>query len=148
LTENRQEEDVDAPGADLTPGDLGELEDAPGVDPAVIPQAVGMRMTFSGPLPPPDLLAGYNAALPDGADRIVRLAEEQAAHRRRLEARGQVLLFSFAVLALVGGIVLIALGKSAEGLIPLISAIAGLGGLFAYREYVTRRITNEVEPTD
>lgn len=107
-----------------------------------------MRMTFSGPLPPPDLLAGYNAALPDGAARIVRLAEEQAAHRRRLEARGQVLLFSFAVLALVGGVVLIALGKSAEGLIPLISAIAGLGGLFAYREYVTRRITKEVEATD
>lgn len=43
------------------------------------------------------------------------------------------------MVALIGGIVLIALGNSAEGLVPLIAAIAGLGGLFVYREFRAER---------
>lgn len=42
-----------------------------------------------------------------------------------MEARGQILLF-----ALVGGIVLIAIGQNAAGLVPVIAAIGGLGSLF------------------
>jgi hypothetical protein len=51
-----------------------------------------------------------------------------------MESRGQIFTFALAIVALVGGIVLIALGNSVEGLVPLIPAIAGLGGLFIYRE--------------
>jgi uncharacterized membrane protein len=144
LTDDQQ--DAAAGSGEVAPADLAGLAEESGVDPAVMQQAaLQMRLTFSGPLPPPDVLAGYNDAVPNGADRIVKLAEEQAAHRRHLESRGQLLLFAFAVIALVGGIVLIALGESAGGLVPVIGAIGGLGGLFVYREYVTRRTTREVE---
>jgi len=98
-----------------------------------------VRVEFSGPLPHPQLLAQYNEAVPNGADRIVKLTENQAAHRQSIESRAQIFTFAIAMVALVGGIVLIALGDSAEGLVPLIAAIAGLGGLFVYREIQTHR---------
>ncbi len=41
--------------------------------------------TFSGPLPPPDILLRYNEAAPNAADRILRMAEEQAHHRQKME---------------------------------------------------------------
>lgn len=41
----------------------------------------------SGPLPPPDVLAAYNNALPNGAERIVAMAERQQQHRMGLENR-------------------------------------------------------------
>jgi uncharacterized membrane protein len=144
LTEGQQ--DADAGSGEVAPPDLESLAEESGIDLAVMQQAaLRMRLTFSGPLPPPDVLARYNEALPNGADRIVKLAEEQAAHRRRMESRGQLLLFAFALVALVGGIVLIALGESAVGLVPIIGAIGGLGGLFAYREYVTHRAARQLE---
>lgn len=98
-----------------------------------------LRVEFSGPLPHPQLLAQYNEAVPNGADRIVKLTENQAEHRQAIESRGQLFTFALAVIALVGGIVLIALGDSAEGLVPVIAAIAGLGGLFVYREIRTHQ---------
>jgi uncharacterized membrane protein len=144
LTE--EQHDPDAGRGEIAPTDAEGLAEASGVDPAVIEQvALQMRLTFSGPLPPPEVLASYNEAVPNGADRIVKLTEDQAAHRRRLESRGQLLLFAFAVVALVGGIVLIAVGESASGLVPIIGSIGGLGGLFVYREYATRRTARQIE---
>lgn len=104
-----------------------------------------VQFEFSGPLPPPDVLAHYNDALPGGADRVLRFAERQSGHRQRLENRGQIFLFIFATVALVGGVVLIAVGQSAEGLIPLLSAIGGLGGLFVYREVLGHRLGKALE---
>jgi len=36
--------------------------------------------TFSGPLPPPEILAKYNSVLSDAAERIISMAENQATH--------------------------------------------------------------------
>lgn len=41
--------------------------------------------TFAGPVPPPDLLGNYEAICPGSADRIFRMAEAQAEHRREME---------------------------------------------------------------
>lgn len=41
--------------------------------------------SFSGPLPPPEVLAHYSDCIPDGADRILRMAEAQQQHRMSLE---------------------------------------------------------------
>ena len=41
---------------------------------------------FSGPLPPPESLEGYERVLPGSADRILAMAEEQASHRISMEA--------------------------------------------------------------
>lgn len=39
----------------------------------------------SGPLPAPEILAAYGEVLPDLPERIIRLAETEAEHRRGLE---------------------------------------------------------------
>jgi uncharacterized membrane protein len=48
-------------------------------------QIRAMGTHFSGPLPPPEILAKYNDALPNGAERIVAMAEGQMKHRQALE---------------------------------------------------------------
>lgn len=107
------------------------------------------RSEFSGPLPPPAMLARYNEALPDGADRIVKMAEQQSMHRQRIESRGQIFGFTLAMTAIVGGIVLISVGRSTEGLVPLVSAIAGLTAIFIYGETRARKARQlEIEPPD
>lgn len=42
-------------------------------------------MAFAGPLPHPEILARYEEVLPGAADRIISMAEKQAAHRMHLE---------------------------------------------------------------
>ena len=48
--------------------------------------ALEMRsQSFSGPLPPPELLGRYKSMCPGSADRIITLAEREAEHRRSIE---------------------------------------------------------------
>lgn len=42
---------------------------------------------FSGPLPPPEVLIGYNEAFQGAAERIVAMAESQLKHRQGLETK-------------------------------------------------------------
>jgi len=66
--------------------------------------------SFSGPLPPPSILSGYNDVLENGAERLMKMAENQSTHRMKLEkhAIGEELkqskigqIFGF-ILAMVG----------------------------------------------
>jgi uncharacterized membrane protein len=43
--------------------------------------------TWSGPLPPPETLEKYEQITAGLADRLVRMAENQSAHRQKLEKR-------------------------------------------------------------
>ena len=43
--------------------------------------------TFSGPLPPPSLLQGYENIQPGFAERIVKMAEEESSHRKEQEQK-------------------------------------------------------------
>lgn len=91
------------------------------------------RSEFVGPLPPPDVLERYNKIQNGFADRIIRMAEEEGAHRRSLEEvklkadiaaregaiaidrmtiggtlhiqrRGQMFAFAIGVTAIIGGV--------------------------------------------
>ncbi|MEO7142948.1 MAG: DUF2335 domain-containing protein [Bryobacteraceae bacterium] len=44
-----------------------------------------MAASFAGPLPPPSILASYDAVCPGSAERILAMAERQSAHRQELE---------------------------------------------------------------
>jgi uncharacterized membrane protein len=99
---------MEGSGQHLTPGEEKAPADAEVVDGQVADeptrdQLVGIlarfQSEFSGPLPPPGMLARYNDALPDGADRIVKMAEDQSSHRRRMESRGQIFAFVLALVA-------------------------------------------------
>ncbi len=47
--------------------------------------SVHTESSFKGPLPPPSILGDYNNIIKDGAERIMRMAEIQSAHRIELE---------------------------------------------------------------
>ncbi len=42
---------------------------------------------YSGPIPPPAMLEQYDKIVPGAAERLLRMAEEQSAHRRSLEKK-------------------------------------------------------------
>lgn len=52
---------------------------------AVIQQYI--EMAYSGPLPPAQELAAYDRVIPNGADRIMGLAEREQAHRHKHDDR-------------------------------------------------------------
>ncbi len=89
------------------------------------------------------MLAKYNECVPNGAERILALAENQAKHRQglegavvhgniRSETRGQVFAFILGLLTIGGGFWLIANGKDAYGIAAIITAFATLAGVFIY----------------
>ena len=104
---------------------------------------VSRQYSFSGPLPPPEVLEKYNQALPGAAERILAMAEQQSRHRQTIETTvinsnafvqkvGPFLGFIVAMTAVVGGIVLILKGKDGYGLASIIAPLAGLAGVFIY----------------
>jgi uncharacterized membrane protein len=105
---------------------------------------------FSGPLPPPHLLEKYNEIIPNGAERIMAMAEKQSAHREHLEAhvingnvasqtRGSYFSFIISLVAIVGGFILIEQGKSATGLAAIITSLASLVGVFVYSKHEQKK---------
>lgn len=98
---------------------------------------------FSGPLPPPDLLIAYENVHPGLADRIVKMAEQQAIHRQGLEThmirhdtgRSKQGLYAgvwLATLLMVLSSVLILQGQSLQGSIFAGGTALTLVGTFLY----------------
>lgn len=106
------------------------------------------EISFSGPLPPPDMLAEYEAAFPGCADRVVKMAEkqlemaeDQEKHRHKMESMvvaaninqsmwGLRLGFALAVIIVVGAMILSAMSKEVIGVVGIVSVTGGLAGLF------------------
>lgn len=95
---------------------------------------VTMHKTHIGPLPDPETLNGYSVIIPDGADRIMKMAEKQSDHRMRMEDKvisGQMLQSNLGqILAFLIG--LSALGSATYCIISgfeLAGGILGIGGL-------------------
>ncbi len=101
------------------------------------------RQEYSGPLPPPQALEQYNNIIPNGAERIMVMAEKQSEHRRTLEAkvlntdsRNSLLGIIFALIlglstVIVGGIV-IHTGQAWSGTILGSAGLVGLVSVFIY----------------
>lgn len=98
---------------------------------------------FSGPLPPPSILAAYSDIIPDGANRVMVMAEEQSKHRRWLESYtlqsesrranaglGAGVVVSLAFLA--ASVFLIATGHEISGAVLGTVDIVSLAGVFVY----------------
>ncbi len=54
--------------------------------PFIYREQIAQQHTTSGPLPHPDILQKYELAMPGLADRIVKMAENESEHRRKVEA--------------------------------------------------------------
>lgn len=111
---------------------------------------------FAGPLPPPALLAEYDKVVPTAAERIIRMAEEQGAHRRSMEQqviaheitlarRGQISGFTLALIGLIGGFALLAAGKDGYGIAAVITSLATLAGVLVFGRFRREREVREKE---
>jgi uncharacterized membrane protein len=88
------------------------------------------QATFSGPMPPPALLEGYELLIPGAAERILLLAEIDAKHQQTMELaalnaavnevrRGQVFGFTIGLTALAAAMLALYLGS------PTVAGIIG-----------------------
>jgi len=60
-------------------------------------QVATVQASFSGPLPPPEMLRAYNEAEPGLASRIIQMAETEAQHRREIERQESAAAIQIAV---------------------------------------------------
>ena len=92
---------------------------------------------FSGPLPHPSLLEHYNKVIPNAAERILRMAEQEGEHRHYIEKKlvdaqasqlklGSIFAFVLGMTTVVGGLVLLYLGKEIGGLGSLVAGLAAI----------------------
>ena len=126
---------------------------------SVAPEDKQTQMTVSatevwaGPIPPPEALQKYEDIVPGAANRILKMAEGQTAHRIQIEktvVRGDSwrsflgLIFGFIVsmTGLLGGIYIIDNGHDWAGGVLVGLDLVGLAGCFVYGSR-SRRVERE-----
>lgn len=105
-----------------------------------------------GPIPSPEVLQEYDKICPGAADRIISMAENQSAHRQKLESQvvnsqitnsrwGIILAFCIGTITIIAGAVTAIMSSS-----PWAGSIlggAGVGGLVGTFIYGTNSNKNE-----
>jgi len=116
--------------------------------------AVETTLSVSGPIPTPDIIAGYEKVLAGSADRIIKMAEKEQAHRHlcqlrqqsnlaRLTLIGQIFAFLMGISGVGGGIYLVRNDKSIAGFGVFFASLAALVGLFFFNQSRPRKTTTE-----
>lgn len=93
--------------------------------------------SYQGPVPPPDLIAAYEEAIPNGGQQVLGLANTEQAHRHRLEERQleaaisaqrlvHVLTFLLTLVIILGGFYLVEHNKEIGGYITIAVAASGI----------------------
>ena len=104
---------------------------------------IQQHSSFSGPLPPPEVLKKFDEVVPGSAERIIKLAEGQFAHRTELERKviasdisssklGQILGFVIAIVGLVCSVIISIYGNQIAGTILGVGTLASLVSVFMY----------------
>lgn len=134
----------------LPPEVMQDIEEAEPHDREMLLSFAVKHIQYEGPIPPGYMLREYEDVLPGAADRIFRMAEQQASHRQELEkkvveskSRAEILGVVFAgiiVLAVaIGGIFLIYTGHGIAGFSALITGLGGVAVTFVYGTRSERR---------
>lgn len=104
---------------------------------------MGVQYSYSGPLPPPEVLERFDRIVPGGAERIFKQFETQSAHRQKIESKvvasnafvqifGAISAFLLGLLAIGGGLYLVHEGRSIVGFGAFFMALASLVGVYVY----------------
>ena len=131
----------------------GEASDLP-VEPPETPRGeLELHASFSGPLPPPAILEGYNRLVPKGAERLFAWAEEEGRHQRELQEtaqaaqiedlrevrkerrRGQRFGFAIALAGIAAGVGLALAGHPTPASVLLGSTLLGMVVVFVVGHY-------------
>ena len=111
--------------------------------PGKIISASYSQVSYSGPIPPPELLAGYDAIDPGRAGKILQLAEDQSRHRMGIEWRvinsdifrswaGMACGMIFGLSILAAGTWLVYLGHDTAGATIITGTLVTGAGVFVY----------------
>lgn len=98
-------------------------------------------ITYSGAVPPPEMLREFDKIIPNGADRFMKMAEEQSAHRRKIEQKivesnvknenlGLVFAFFISIIGLISAAILAYKGNNVGAGVFAIPALGGLVNSF------------------
>jgi len=108
-------------------------------------------------MPPPELIAEYEAILPGAAEFFFQTLERQSLHRRSLEVKvveanithekvGMWLAFALALAMMFCGTFLIFEDKNPQGLAMIGGTLAALCGVFVYTRRQERKELREKDP--
>ncbi len=100
-----------------------------------------VQKSHSGPLPDAETLENYARIIPNGAERVMAMAEKEQSFRHELTTKvskrqlnqifsGQLFGFIIVILGIGGGILLAYSGKETSGLATIISSMVLLAGAF------------------
>jgi uncharacterized membrane protein len=120
-------------------------------------QASQMLVVRQGPLPDPEDLARYNEIIPNGADRIMKMAEEQSKHRISIETtvidsqqiqskRGQIYGLIIAIFGISAGALLGMYGHEVIGSVIGGTTVVSLAIAFITGRRVQQRELQEKRP--
>lgn len=118
-----------------------------------------IQSEFSGPLPPPNIIKGYEDILPGAADRILSMAENQAKHRQEIEKKmvdseardgflGICFAFILGISCIFAGVIIAFLVPQSSGAIAgSIFGVAGISSIIATFIKGTRAEKNKDDPS-
>lgn len=112
--------------------------------------------SFSGPLPPPGIIAGYEEILPGSADRIFTMAENEQRHRHDVENNIVQADFQLQRWGLVAGFIVVIgvlvvsglLTSQDEGLLGFAGVITAVGTVVSIFYYAQGRRQKERASSD
>jgi uncharacterized membrane protein len=107
------------------------------------PHLLSQSVTFSGPLPHPDILKKFDDVFPGAAKIIVEMAQNQSEHRQELEKSviasdiknsklGLYFGFIIGMTGIIGGTTIIIFESVWPGLSLSLMSLASLVGTFVY----------------
>ena len=124
-------------------------------------EIIAMRrsITYSGPLPHPSMLREYDNIIPNGAERIFNMAENQAKHRQSLEKHvvksnsrdsfsGIFSAFILSMFTIACGTYCVVSGFSVAGVLLGGAGLASLVGTFIYGTRSERQERKEKREDD
>lgn len=119
--------------------------------------ATQTTITRSGPLPPAEELLEYENVIPGGAERLLKMAENQSAHRLEMEkliitsqqrqsARGQTYGLTIGLAGILTGAVLSYLGHDWVGGTIAGTTVTGLVSVFVIGKAQQNKSLSEKKP--
>ncbi|MDE2748511.1 MAG: DUF2335 domain-containing protein [Chloroflexota bacterium] len=98
---------------------------------------------YSGPLPPPEMMRGYEDVQFGSADRILATMEREQKQRARYENLGLLLAFLIAMALIALSAYALALGSVAASIGVIVAGIASTAGTFVYGNRARHRQLRE-----
>ena len=120
-------------------------------------QIIVEQTQISGPIPSPEIIAGYEKTLPGSADRIIKMAEKEQEHRHRMERTnskmtvgiivlGQIFGVMIGLSGILGGLYLVLHDKALSGFSAFFVSLGSLVAVFLYDSRNKRRKSDQQQP--